>query len=427
MGKKIIFLCTILFLLFASSFHHPPGISADSVSVTITGNVVNVREKPDISSSVITQIKKGQTFLVKDQVNDWYEISLSTGKSGWIANWLAEKQTANKSMKIGTVSANALNVRSEASLNGPVIGKLAKGEKVSIISEKNGWSKISFKSGVAWVSSTYINSSSEVISDQKSSASKGQYVTILNDGTNIREKPALKSKIISTASSKEQYKVTGQDGDWYEIEYTNGKAGYVASWIVSLSGGSEKQSRNISQKGIANKVIVIDPGHGGRDQGAKGTNGSLEKNLTMKTAELLAQKIKASGATVVLTRNNDDYRSLQSRTKKASAMGADAFISLHYDSIDDKSIHGHTTYYYHAYEKEMAETINKHIGSAVKLKDRGVRYGNYYVLRDNHRPSILLELGYLSNPNEEGVIATNKYRETVTTAIFNGLAEYFSN
>ena len=427
MGKKIIFFCTILFLLFASSFHHPPEISADSVSVTITGNVVNVREKPDISSSVITQIKKGQTFLVKDQVNDWYEISLSTGKSGWIANWLAEKQTANKSMKIGTVSANALNVRSDASLNGPVIGKLAKGEKVSIISEKNGWSKISFKSGVAWVSSTYINSSSEVISDQKSSASKGQYVTILNDGTNIREKPALKSKIISTASSKEQYKVTGQDGDWYEIEYTNGKAGYVASWIVSLSGGSEKQSRNISQKGIANKVIVIDPGHGGRDQGAKGTNGSLEKDLTMKTAALLAQKIKASGATVVLTRNNDDYRSLQSRTAKASAMGADAFISLHYDSIDDKSIHGHTTYYYHAYEKEMAETINKHIGSAVKLKDRGVRYGNYYVLRDNHRPSILLELGYLSNPNEEGVIATNKYRETVTTAIFNGLAEYFSN
>ena len=92
----------------------------------------------------------------------------------------------------------------------------------------------------------------------------------------------------------------------------------------------------------------------------------------MKTAELLAQKIKTSGATVVLTRNNDDYRSLQSRTEKASAMGADAFISLHYDSIDDKSIHGHTTYYYHAYEKEMAETINKHIGSAVKLKDRGV-------------------------------------------------------
>ena len=166
---------------------------------------------------------------------------------------------------------------------------------------------------------------------------------------------------------------------------------------------------------------MLDPGHGGRDQGAEGANGTLEKELTLRTAKLLANKLEAAGVNVILTRSKDEYVSLYERINNP----ADAFISLHYDSINDKSIHGHTSYYYYSYEKELAATIHRHIAESNNLKDRGVRYGDYFVTRENSNPSVLLELGYLSNPNEEGVIKTKKYREAVTTAIVKGLTEYF--
>lgn len=244
-------------------------------------------------------------------------------------------------------------------------------------------------------------------------------VSILYDGTNIRLKPSLNSKIVESVSSGEVFKIIEKTGDWYKIEYSAGKTGYVASWIVSHAANDKIPKT--SKKGLAGKTIVLDPGHGGRDQGAKGTNGTLEKDLTLNTAKLLAKKLEAAGVNVILTRSKDEYVSLHNRINDP----ADAFISIHYDSINDKAINGHTSYYYYSYEKELTETLHNHLVTSNNLKDRGVRYGDYYVTRENPNPSVLLELGYISNPNEEGVIKTRKYRESVTTAIVKGLTEYF--
>src|SRR5690606_13645230 len=113
------------------------------------------------------------------------------------------------------------------------------------------------------------------------------------------------------------------------------KKGYIASWIVT--GTNE----------VSSKTIVIDPGHGGRDEGAAGANGTLEKDLTLNAALLLGEKLKKAGFNVILTRSSDEYVSLQDRAELAYIKNADVFISLHFDSIDDSSVHGHTTYYYY--------------------------------------------------------------------------------
>ncbi len=399
-----------------------PALAADANKVVITGDVVNVRELPGTSYSVITQVRKGETYTIKSQENGWFEIKLPSGESGWIADWLAQKViTEDDSNQKAVVTVDDLNVRTDASLSGSIIGKLHTGDLVHVMEEMQDWSRINFNDSTAWVSSKYLKSEQAKAKSISKDTNQSQ-ISILYDGTNIRKKPSMQSKVVSTASSGEVFTVIKKDGDWYQIDYGTGKTGYVANWIVSYPNQHKSGS-----KGLAGKTIVLDPGHGGRDQGTEGARGTLEKELTLKTAKLLAKKLQAKGVNVVLTRNADDYIDLSNRTNTASQYNADAFISLHYDSINDSTIHGHTSYYYYFYEKELADTLHSHISNSIDMKDRGVRYGNYYVTRENPQPSVLLELGYLSNPREEDLVKRNKFQESVTQAIVSGLNEYFSN
>ncbi len=87
---------------------------------------------------------------------------------------------------------------------------------------------------------------------------------------------------------------------------------------------------------------------------------------------------------------------------------------------------GHTSYYYNEQDRALAQAIHNEITNTIKLQDREARFGNYYVLRENSQPSVLLELGYLSNPQEENIIQSSSYQEQVTKAIVKGLNNYFS-
>ncbi|MCJ8006937.1 N-acetylmuramoyl-L-alanine amidase [Lederbergia wuyishanensis] len=417
MGKKIFIFFVIPLLLIIIFIRYSPTL-ADSDTILITGEIVNVREKPGTTYSIITQIKKGETYEIKNQKDGWYEIKLPSGKRGWIANWLAQEKLSPAKTNKGLVTADHLNIRSEPNQSSSVVGTLKAGDEVVILNNDDDWLKIEYLSGSAWVSSSYI----EIIKTHQPTADiqDENYITPLYNSTNIRKKPTLKSKILGHASSKEVYKVLGKEGDWYKIEYASGKAGYIAGWVIT--GTNE-----VSNNGPNAKTIVIDPGHGGRDEGAAGANGTLEKDLTMKAALLLSEKLKEAGFNVVLTRSSDAYVSLQDRAELAYIRNADVFISLHFDSIEDSTVHGHTTYYYYDKEVEIAEMIHNQISNVIQLSDRGVRFGDYYVLRENRQPSILLELGYLSNPSEEEVIKTHSYMEKITDAIEKGIVQYYSN
>ncbi|MBR8645773.1 N-acetylmuramoyl-L-alanine amidase [[Brevibacterium] frigoritolerans] len=85
-------------------------------------------------------------------------------------------------------------------------------------------------------------------------------------------------------------------GDWYSIKLKGGKTAYVAGWIVTIEGVPSKSNDLALRKYLKDKTIVIDPGHGGRDSGTIGVGGTLEKNLTIRTAELLRDKLQAAGA-----------------------------------------------------------------------------------------------------------------------------------
>jgi len=224
----------------------------------------------------------------------------------------------------------------------------------------------------------------------------------------------------------------------------------------------------------ARKVIVLDPGHGGVDPGAIGASGVYEKTVVLEAAKTLKRVLEASGRyRVMLTRERDIFLRLRQRVATSRAAEADLFISIHADSIGDKSLRGASIYTLSekSSDKEAArlaeqenkadiiagmdfstetpevtnilidlaqrETMNqsarfagflaKELRSSVRTHRRAHRFAGFAVLKAPDVPSVLLEIGYLSNRQEEKMLRTRKFQERIATAIRRGIDRYFKN
>jgi N-acetylmuramoyl-L-alanine amidase len=390
---------------------------------TILANALNVRTKPTTKSSIIGKLYKNEQVSIVNQQGDWYQIQYKN-QTAWVHKDFVKTATSSSnsttgSVKTGVVTASALNVRDQSSLNGKIIGSVKKGTKVSILNEVNNWYEIKLDhQRTGWIAGWYV-------SLEEQSKSTVQTVTLLYNGTNLRSGPSTSYKVIARGNKGDQFSVTEKVGQWYKIQLAHHREAYVAGWIVT-TGDNTQDFNNQRNQPLQNKKIILDPGHGGYDSGTIGSKGTLEKHLTLKTAKLLYQKLNATGAKVTLTRSDDTYISLNSRVYMSNYHKADAFISIHYDSSIYTSASGLTAYYYHSSkDKKLASTIHQQLVKNTKLRDRGVKYGNFHVLRENSRPATLLELGFLSNPTEEWTVTTNAYQEQATQAIYNGLVQYF--
>lgn len=414
--------------------------TTESVSIKsgiITADSLRVRSGPGTSYEVMGSLNKGEQVKIYTEKAGWSEISFNNDR-GWVSNDYVEGKTKNDSVSskstsdlsgiLGTVTATSLNVREIGSFNGKVIGKISQGDTFKILEEANNWVKIEFNSGeTGWVASWYLEKSIPQEASSSNKTVKNSSVTILHNGTNIRSHPDLNSKVVERANSGDSYSIINIHNDWYEVKLSNGNSGYVAGWIVSVSSGVPQVVKTGNYSGLRNKTIMIDPGHGGNDNGATGAKGTIEKKLTLKTGEMLYKKLMDKGANVLLTRTGDQYVSLGKRVSMANHQDIDAFISIHYDSIEDRTVRGMTSFYYHSYQKELASAVHKSTNAQTRLKDRGVRLGDYHVIRENKEYAILLELGYISNPTEELLLNTDHYQEQVANGIVKGLAGYFSN
>ncbi|MCP4181111.1 MAG: N-acetylmuramoyl-L-alanine amidase [bacterium] len=203
--------------------------------------------------------------------------------------------------------------------------------------------------------------------------------------------------------------------------------------------------RNKALKKQNIKTVIIDPGHGGRDNGAKGRF-SKEKNVTLKIAKKLANKLSLNGFRAIITRNKDAYKSLEARPAVASYYKGDIFISIHCNSAS-KNVTGIETYIYppagtpstssakaSSYKQQNGDL---YAGNSAKLgyeiqkslikldsPDRGVKHARFAVLRLSKVPSVLIETGFISNRSEEIRLNSNNYQEKLATAIVNGIVKY---
>lgn len=170
--------------------------------------------------------------------------------------------------------------------------------------------------------------------------------------------------------------------------------------------------------------IVLDAGHGG-DQPGCVVNGATEKDITLSIVLQLQEKLESEGATVVLTRSTDYDVSLPDRSEVANNAGANYFISIHCNSYeDDSSVKGFECYYYQSAESEnLAEAITSEADSR-SISTRKVKEENYAVLRETAIPTVLIEVGFLTNSEERGKLLSLEYQGLLAEAIANGILGY---
>ncbi|MBC2181907.1 SH3 domain-containing protein [Listeria sp. FSL L7-0233] len=427
MKNKFIFITVVSILLIAAGIFTTIAM-ANANSVVVKAEVLNVRSGPGLAYDVTSQARKNEVLRVVGEENQWYKVQLDNGNSGWVASWLVENTDVSAaSNSVAIVSSDGgLNVREKPSTSSNSLGLLNKGDQVTVTSQQNGWAQIQYNGKSAWVSSDYLTIRESVT---KVDESELQTVTIRDDSTNIRNKPSRDGTVIEKANSGQGFAIQGVQGDWYKIRTTSGEEGYVANWVVDVSDKGQTSSPRSKTTKLSEATIVIDPGHGGNDPGAKGANGTIEKEMTLKTAKQLKEKLGSRGAKVILTRNSDKYISLKARTNVAAKNNADVFISIHFDSLEDtsKAVSGQTTYYYDNSDKSLAESINTTLGNDLPTSNRGSRVGDYYVVRENSQPAVLLELGYLSSAKDERNINSASYRSQIADSVTDGLSNYFSN
>lgn len=427
--------------------------AATEKTVIAQVNALNLRAEPSLSAAVLTKISSGTESTFIQQQGDWIQIQFD-GMTGWVfsdyvtvleATVLQDappKNTEDKQQTQAvendpntfTVNVNTVNIRKKADLSSKKLGQVTKGQQFKVISRQHNWVQIEYEKGKkGWIYSFYGTFTKQATTAENTSSTKTQQtVTILYNGTNLREEASTSSNVAMRADAGDTYPIIETVDDWYKIALNDGQTAYVANWVVTNNEPSSNVSSSANKadrkKGTLKGVtIVVDAGHGGNDRGTTGARGTDEKDITILTAELLRSKLQAAGADVIMTRESDTYVDLRKRVAVSHQVAADAFVSIHYDALDDSSVHGFTSYYTNSYQKELAQYIHDGLAKKVDLKDRGARFGDYLVLRENRQPAVLLELGYLSNPTEERAITTDYYREQATLGIYQGLLDYFDH
>lgn len=170
-------------------------------------------------------------------------------------------------------------------------------------------------------------------------------------------------------------------------------------------------------------TIVLDAGHGGYDSGALGPR-TREKDHTLDLIQRLAGNLRSRGANVLLTRSGDYFVSLQGRVDFANTRRADLFISIHNNASDSPASRGTETFFYTAQSVGLAREIHKELCKGTGLYNRGIDQKRFVVIRKTWMPSVLLEVAFVTNPREEGLLSSPDWCQRVAESVTRGVINY---
>ena len=174
-------------------------------------------------------------------------------------------------------------------------------------------------------------------------------------------------------------------------------------------------------------VILVDPGHGGRDPGAIG-NGIQEKDVVLPISLLLGQSLQSMGYTVYYSRTNDVEIDLAPRVALAERVNADVFVSIHANSLASRSsnVNGVETFFARGSSagRELATLVQSQIIADTRANDRGPKAAGFYVIVRTSMPAILVETGFVTNPNEAANLNNPNYQKLMAEAIAKGVDQF---
>ncbi|MCX5665587.1 MAG: N-acetylmuramoyl-L-alanine amidase [Candidatus Omnitrophica bacterium] len=256
------------------------------------------------------------------------------------------------------------------------------------------------------------------------------------------------------------------------VNFVRNDLGLIVEVRPSVEKVFEKEAETRATGKYSIKAIVIDAGHGGKDPGAIGRRvGIRERDLTLSIARKLKRILEDNGIRVIMTRDSDEFISLPNRAKIANSSGADLFVSIHINASRSRSMNGFECYYLseatndnaralEAFENatlktdegtvvehsssldktlwdmkltenrresaELAGNICSTVDSSLVTRNRGVKTARFYVIKFTRIPSVLVEVGYLSNKFEELKLKDDNYVDRMADVIAKGILSYKS-
>lgn len=259
------------------------------------------------------------------------------------------------------------------------------------------------------------------------------YVNSGNDTLNFRNGPGTGYDTTHKFSNGYPVNVYYSVGEWVYAKGGNSTGFFNKSYLTTdapAAGSTPTEPIPVNNKKSFNDlVLVIDPGHGKQDPGAIGF-GLKEKDVVLDISLRMKKYFAQTPIKPMLTRETDVFLQLSQRAAFASANNADTFISVHANALNG-SAQGQETFYYASnntngdQSKALATYIHKRMQEAWNLKDRGVKYGNFHVLRENTVAAALVEIGFIDNKTDNAYIASTQRREQMARAIFLGVLDYY--
>ena len=275
-----------------------------------------------------------------------------------------------------------------------------------------------------------------VVSTQRPT-SNAQVATTQKPAAEVKAPVASAQKPAATkASGPKVIVIPKNNGD--NNKATSQKGGKVTtkSDKVELPLAIKAKSKFRTGGGIKDKIITLDPGHGGSDPGAIGASGLKEKQITLEISMRVKELLEKEGAKVFMTRTTDkdvyapnasDRAELQARVNVAEKHNSDLFLSLHINSSVNKSVGGFSSYYYPKTDNDLkiAKTIQDKFAKNFGVDNLGVRQANFYVVKRCSMPATLLEMCFISNPKEEKLMKSKWFQKKTARLIVEGVKDYF--
>lgn len=195
----------------------------------------------------------------------------------------------------------------------------------------------------------------------------------------------------------------------------------IASWVFASC--SSVRPTHVKDTTRTFTTVVVDAGHGGKDNGAFRRYGGAEKAATLDVATRLAQKLRESQFRTVMTRSSDVFVPLDERAAISNGQKNAVFVSVHFNDSRRRRIHGFETYYHSAVSRELAYRIQQHLVTIPGASNRGVKTANFRVLRKALYPAVLVECGFLSNRSEGAAARTVSYRNELADKIAEAIVD----
>ncbi|WP_060209352.1 N-acetylmuramoyl-L-alanine amidase [Sporosarcina koreensis] len=377
-------------------------------------------------------------LFVARALNDEYRLTVK----------LPEQTSRTYFAKVSTGGDN-LNVRTHPAVTGDVVDRLKDGEIVEVIGQTGDWLLILINGNNGYIHSRYtVEVGSQAPSDDDDVATEepeepevsepedtepeeesdnpsptnGLVGKVTANVLNVRKSPDGTSAVVGKLSLNQKVAIESINGNWAKINLQSG-SGYVHKNYLKL----------INQTGnpLKDRIIVIDAGHGGKDPGTL-KNNLTEKEIVLKVSKLVEGKLKNAGAKVLTTRSSDAYLTLEQRTDYAKKHYAEAFVSIHVNSAGSTSAKGSEVYYDSSTNPNATESrllankIQENLVKGANMSDRGVKDQRFYVIRNNNVAAVLVELGFITNPDDFKKLSSEQYMELYAEAIYQGLVQYYA-